>query len=1595
MSKFNIKLKKYRTEGHLNWEYNPFHNMSKVMKSESESSINLEDFDTDKLQFDVSHPVDIECQPAYDGSVNLILNDDLNVPRIINSGFTVKEDNTYERVKRNQEKQTNIYNEEYVDSETRLQRTTNEESQFLKISLEKIETNGELPGGNYVFFVRYADDDKNETRIICESGIVTIYNGGIKKHGVDPSGVYGTLLNEKTNKSIKLIFSNIDKSFTKMKIGYKRSYCDLNGIIQDEYKVFSNLYRIPSGKDSFSITIDGREKTDAISFGDVVKQYNTYHKVKTQTQVQDILFFGNVEEKVENISLLQSLSYYVQVKAVFDKQGIGRVSVNDFDVKGAAEYYDPKNIYNKLGYFPEEYYRLGIVYIYNDDSVSGVYNLRGCVLELDKWNTEEDYVPELSPNHNELFINNSTDNTKGVFKMPDILISINSDNVKPLILKTRIPKQILLELEKENIKGYYFVRQPRIPIFIAQAYSIGVSTNAYVPMLTKTNDSGNVDFLIQTPVKDNYTLGKNVKSYQSDALIKGLACADVMLKPQLQSLLDGSEFKLKPVAKYQFDGDQNNGLYIARINNAESINNNVDISEKLIYVPENTSVKTYEGTTFSTKSGSAEDVRSLRNVKWPFNNPQLVDENSVRGNFMPFIGICNENDELEPNTVYNIYTSSYGATESSYKTQIKTRSTDKSSYTSISNRLPIKTVEKSEVVYNDIETNIYRGDCFININSIKVQSNFLDYQTPLNDKIVDPLQLTKVIWKDKDQKILKTYSEWTTEDWTKLNISDWNVVDLASLLVYKSISNYNLCSRTIDSQNVDEISLFGDVRKFYPHNKKVGGGIAWKIPESTLVNSGNSVTATIIPHFEVEQVPYIKNTFDNRIAFSNYSVNNAFSNGYRVFTGLSYQDIDRQYGAIVKLLPFGADLFCIFEHGCGIIPVNQKALIQTTQGQSVHMYGAGVLQSQVTVVSQDYGSIWEDSIISTPNGIYGVDTFAKKIWKYDGKVFSLISDQLVQRFLNENITLNDSDFAPMIALKNVKTHYNNFKGDVMFTFYKDDKVWNLCYNERIGKFVTRYSWTPLLSGNIQNSFVSIDRTPVEIYSLIGKNSVIENGLKPVDSNLYEFELKESSVYDGPYYLNGVQVNSPTENVYKYYGRYQLCGFNNMYDAAKASIRSIEYPEYIKDEDKVIIHEVTNNSENCFWSEFGGNNDFLDTFVLGWDEKTDFVESEIPDKIVDPADDPEESDVVDDEEEMYINSNRRLNQSLLNFQGKFKNFILVEYGGNLVLRMKLSKFIPWIKVNLVVTPVLEKFKEDGEWTISNKTYGQPFKQTLCLLADYDDLNYKIDKYISENSKNDDKAEEYRSYVNYYNDICRINLYTHGRAGNYSEINYSDDDPDNQIKPTFWYNRQEPFEFEFVVNEPSGLQKIFDNLVIISNNAEPESLEFSLIGDAYDFNKAGIFASDHTTPTYDSKTGILDEIKFKNDKSNREYFNGKIKISQLFKNLFSNNSICYSTNVEKDEVTNQYHLKVSDNCRNVKDNRYGRRLGNIEYRDDKWLVNISPIYYKNKYKNNDLETICNSISSTKLRDKWVKIRIKYKGDKLVVISAIQTLMTLSYS
>jgi hypothetical protein len=39
-----------------------------------------------------------------------------------------------------------------------------------------------------------------------------------------------------------------------------------------------------------------------------------------------------------------------------------------------------KNVYDKVGYWPDELYRFGIVFIYENNILSPVFNIQGCDL---------------------------------------------------------------------------------------------------------------------------------------------------------------------------------------------------------------------------------------------------------------------------------------------------------------------------------------------------------------------------------------------------------------------------------------------------------------------------------------------------------------------------------------------------------------------------------------------------------------------------------------------------------------------------------------------------------------------------------------------------------------------------------------------------------------------------------------------------------------------------------------------------------------------------------------------------------------------------------------------------------------------------------------------------------------------------------------------------------------------------------------------------------------------------------------------------------------------------------------------------------------
>lgn len=1391
-----VSIKKYPQEGDLSHSYAPLKNL--VDKDNS-----VVDFNTSELSIDLNNPLSIECQPSYDGTVNLIINDDKNPPRIINSRFTKIEDGRYRIINRNQKQQTNLYKEGKIDQQTRLFRNI---SVIPKFELLSVSEFGQLMGGNYTFYAKFADSDYNKTDIIAESGQVSIFHGDWNKI----SSVSGTLKDERTNKSIILQLTNIDTSFSNVYLYYTREHSDTLGFRQTETVQLTKPYPIKG--DNITITITGFEESMEIDSSELNITYNYVNNVKTQAQVQNMLFFGNVDSTVSDTKELQNLSYFIDVTLQQSKESIGWL---DYEYTGSiennisqTEYYNPQNIYYKVGYWPDEIYRLGVVYIMNDDSLSPVYNLRGCAFnEVGDNNIHNPYL-SLYENGKKVYVNKDEfifngkylDNTLGVFKNPSItqeyqIQDHKNKTTKPWYYKITFPTNVLNELREHKIKGAFIVRQKRIPSVLGQGLSVGIDAESYIPTLYDGEKYITEGFLSKNGLLLSSFDSRKIESKYKQS--SGLLCLDACVTPTLQSILDGSDFVLQQV--YKQGTLTNNDRHFNTSFEDSKISKDVFYKTQSIYISSDVPSVVVNDFCFSTRVGAEEDVK-----QFGFFGKRDYDKsarNYIRGIYCPFIGT---NANLQDNALYNIRQKGYS--DSYMKDYFKVRGNDLTAFYAISDRYSLEEL-------NTKSLDVYRGDCYTNTVTFRLNRNFVDSSVPINNIIIN-----SKTWKDNYEGFLDT----PEDKWLKINRADLNTVPMGMWITYKCLSSYNLGLRSFDRSYLDEQALLGNPRGFYPVSG-LSTKSSNKIEDSYILNDGYNATVGNKLNVAVDDLPYIKDQFDNRIMFSNIQSEDEFKNGYRIFQGMSYKDIDRQYGAIVKMFPWSnngeANILCVFEHGIGIVPVNQQALMATTTGQSIHLQGVGVLQSKVSVVSPDFGSIWPESIIKTPIGIYGVDTYAKKIWRYTAtKGFETISDMKIQRFLNDNIKLKEEDKYPTIGLRNVKTHYNNHKGDILFTFYNftEGKEWNFCFNERMNKWITRYSWTPLYSENINNVFYSLDKKRAEILSYIYDNKNTPYGIR---TSKHEWEFDGEDLVD------------------TFTTKLELVG-NPLITDFELKINKIT-SSYMNYDDEV---EFNLNKEDFNWDP--------DSKTLSW--KKDAVE--------------------------------------------FK------YG----IRIPL-----YYKFDVTVTPII------------NESKVAPFKETLCFVVDY--------RYNEEQ----------------YSELLTNGFYVHGRAGVFDEIDYEDENPDNQIKPTKWYNRQEPFEFEFVVNEPVGLHKIFDNLIIISNKVEPKSIEFEIVGDVYNFKKAGLF-----------KTG------------------------KGFKN----------TKVDYDPILNQYTLITEQECKNIE--KHGRRLGNIHYKEDSWYLTIEPIKFDPEFKADEQNPPI-KWNSTRIRDKFVKIRVKYSGDSQVIITAIKNLYSLSSS
>lgn len=1833
--------------------YTPLQNLA------NETTKKLGDFTTEDLNFDMEHPVDIILQDSYDGAVNMIINDGKNRPRLINSRFSVQDENTFKIPDHSGFKDTNIYDEETFDVDTQLKAIP------IKIPIVTydglIDNGGKLSCGTYTFYFKLADADGNETEVIAESGIVQCHIGSPNS----PSAMRMGLQDENSSKAIKFTLSNIDAGFDYIHVLFSRTSSGDDQAAATTYNKI--VFDFPVDKNGVcDITITGAENIIGISKEECNVDYADINSVKTQTVNNNVLLFGNVETPEHDWDAIKRFTWKIiprwsqtaegaigTLDANYNEQSITKDQIEDHGFC----YYNTKNVYYRLGYWPDEIYRFGIVYIFNDNSLSPVINLQGIDFSICgdpdvsahiDWNIEdlknanynkireasdyeqlffvEDAVnknrkPEYLYEEDGLYFNKKyRTNSRGVIKFPD---SINVKNVNGGVLSPR-PLYINFDLsligykyaqgvssesgyywneddvipwkdvlKKHNIKGFFFVRQKRIPTIIGQGLVIGLTHQLCGALPVIKNDAGR--FVVQPFIGQDRLLKENAeelgissgerlflgKKVDTEAIFKNQAmlCPDAEIdEATFNQLFVSNDFQLYKDGNYQFSYDTKtksaNIDYFSKDTSAKTY------KTKLTNVPEDTKTLTNGVDYFSTLAGNPDEPYKTVDIlhAWKWTEPQwlTVSTSLLRGKWGPFVGMSNPNEKnptkkfcpFNYGEVYNIKTSNYENKETATELDFQKVMNSNANFFAISPRMEMTR-----------SVDCFRGDCYISMFTHRMFRNFIDPELPTNHQIVDPscwqknygvrctaqlltgahsnltkdsegwvikdgvdkkddaiqgviylltgnifgfisamiqiaksdeeklreagldpanvyengyanevvqafevftggaafnpfMPFTSLInllkkktytvgtWEEPEKKklnpkeqekaggfslkaLFKADDDWELRGLSGINRADVNAVAMGQWITFPVLSNKNLAMRDVDFSNATEQASFNRKRSFFPLTAKE---IQNPLRDSNVINQASAVSLPDKPYIQLPKVPYFKQEYFTRINNSLRDSSSSVTNEFKIMLESAYHDYTKVYGSITKLESKGNYVFIIFKHGIGILDMASSI----AQAQDATQF-----LPEVQIISDMYGSIWKDSIVQTPYGIYGVDSVAKVIWRIQGNEVKVISDMKVEKFLIDNLDMSEFNFRPYIGHINIKSHYNAFKHDVMFTYYNDliyefpytietdengEKVktykyrpqdgyyidldgfvckneervlensttvkaerllpeydeagqkwqsysdiikdkdyqwvkgtnWSLCWNEDLQEFQTFFDWIPVESENIDNIYFSFDRDGIDEV----KHNTREYLLTP---RYYALEKNKEQIDD-----RGEIVHVNDEEEYKDL-KLGILQKKNLIDSSFTNDTK--------------IYTIKNVYANLPTKERGVKGTFITRFAPQYQIKNG------------------ETAVFS----FYLRTPNRGTVTV-----KFNNDILS------YVQPITPSDTDWIFVSVFL-------KSNGASNdINTIEFTSPSTYYLCepkLMPYNEEFNFAhtVGGLLNQKIEVTKVNGLFKEYYNIRSTDNSMKLWKHGQAGVY--------DNQGKIKPTHWYGKQHEFNFEFIVNENSSIQKIFNNLKIISNKAEPYKFEYEVVGEAYEWYeykeivhwinqkvKEGVFVDLDTAYKYvlgntlgtirlahqdfpelfnkDSSYKIPKlpylEIKLSDkkgipdkDKSYTTHTTKTDNWSSLDKSVGNNDYKLNTTEtiIVEDEQLNEYRIHTEQYGNNMK--KFGRVRGNMEYLEDLWDIEIRPISFKWTYLDEENNLLQSKLVEARLRDKYIKVKVRYTGEDLVIIQAIQTMFDYSFA
>lgn len=231
---------------------------------------------------------------------------------------------------------------------------------------------------------------------------------------------------------------------------------------------------------------------------------------------------------------------------------------------------------------------------------------------------------------------------------------------------------------------------------------------------------------------------------------------------------------------------------------------------------------------------------------------------------------------------------------------------------------------------------------------------------------------------------------------------------------------------------------------------------------------------------------YNQNDFQNQLTWSMQKLSGDQNDAWTNITLANTFDLDGAWGKIVSIDTFQDNIYCFQEKALNQLLFNSRVQIPASDGVPIEISNGQRMEGN-RLISSTIGCSNKWSIITTPMGIYFIDSNTQAIYLFNGQITNLSDTLGMRNWVLGNHT--SKQWAPISyargnRINGIRTFYDASKGDVYFVpgyDYTANVRANafsareaLCYSEKLQQFTsfTSYGGTPAMF-NLGDKFLSI------------------------------------------------------------------------------------------------------------------------------------------------------------------------------------------------------------------------------------------------------------------------------------------------------------------------------------------------------------------------------------------------------------------------------------------------------------------------------------------------------------------------------------------